>query len=465
MKKILGELGEMEEIANDFLSSLEDDEALFEPDILVGEAHVLMLIKEDIVSKETGKKILESLEKINYSDIKGEDVHVAIESELRKKIGKEKAGWLHTARSRNDEVATCIRIRVRDELIKIAKETIKLIETLIKKSKKHKKDFLPGFTHLQHAEPTTISHHLLSYSQSILRDLDRIIKVYKRTNRSPLGAGALTTTSYDINRKKTASLLGFDEVIKNSIDAVDSRDYLVETSSVLLNEMLTISKLAEELILWSSKEFSFIELPDKYTSTSSIMPQKKNPDILEMIRAKTSIIQGNLVSVSGIIKANPRAYNRDLQEINPKIWESIEITQKSIHLIQKILKKTTYNLGEINDSLQEDQSNASELANKLVRKNNIPFRLAHNKIASQIKEGKTIKEIAKNYGIPETEINKKEILKKKKNIGSPAPNQVEKNIQEQLDTLDKKIQMINKIENRVQKKLNKLDKEINELLD
>ncbi|PTD93700.1 argininosuccinate lyase [archaeon SCG-AAA382B04] len=463
-KKVLGEMGEVDESAQKFLSSLEEDRWIFEADINVGKAHTLMLLEQDIIPKKAGKVILKALDEAKYSEISGEDVHIAIESFVKQKIGKEKGGWLHTARSRNDEVATCVRMRLRDELIEISYLIINLIESIQEKAEQEIDDLLPGFTHLQHAEPTTIGHHLLSYSQALIRDLERLIGSYKRTNRSPLGAGALSTTTFEIDREKTAQYLGFDDVIENSIDAVSSRDFIIEAISSFNNLMLIISNLSEELILWNSKEFNYVDLPDEFTSTSSIMPQKKNPDILELIRAKSSSIEGNLVSVSGMINSKPRAYNRDLQEINPKLLESITITKNSLQLLEKIIKKIEFNYQDIQESLEEDNSEASELANLLVRKKKMPFREAHNQISKLIKKGHNLKEISQKHDIDYSELGKDQIVSKKQNIGSTSKRYIKNNLKNQKNKIKnyyKKIMSFRKSRN---KKLKKLDQKTKEMI-
>ncbi len=462
---VLGEKGKVGEKAIGFLSSIEEDEWLFEADKLLGQAHALMLVNKNIVSCDIGKEIIKGLMNIDYSEISGEDVHVAIESHLNKKIGEEKAGWLHTARSRNDEVATCLRMRLRDELLQITDLLLNLTKTLINKSKEEKNQLFPGFTHLQHAEPTKLGHHLSSYSESFIRDLNRLLGCYNRTNKSPLGAGALTTTSFDIDREMTSELLGFDEVLRNSIDAVSSRDFVIESLSVFTNIMTTISQLSEELILWNTDEFGFVELPDEYTSTSSIMPQKKNPDILELIRAKSSTVQGNLLTVTGILKSLPRAYNRDLQEIDSKIWNSIEIVKDSIILIEKILYQTEFLRENIEKSLENDKSEASELANKFVREKNKSFRSAHNKIGKIIDKESDIDEIAKKLDLTSKNLSKKDIVEIKNNIGAPSFKCLSKDLKQQSKKVKEVEEICQEKKEKRYKGINKLKKQIKSILD
>ena len=275
----------MDEDVKKFVLSLEVDTWLFDADIQVDRAHVLMLCECGIISKEDAFNVFDGLKKIenegiasiNLSDY--EDIHAAIETNLIKAIG-EAGGRIHTARSRNDEVATCIRIALRDELLSMFCHINELRGVFIEKSKEHIDTLIPGFTHLQHAQPTTLAHHLLCYADLFGRDFTRLMNAYEHTNLNPLGAAAFASTSFPIDRKRTTELLGFDGLIENSMDAVSSRDYLIECLCSFSNLMTNLSRLCEEIILWATSEFGFIELDDAYSSMSSIMPQKKNPDIV-----------------------------------------------------------------------------------------------------------------------------------------------------------------------------------------
>src|SRR3990170_514690 len=285
-----------------FTSSMDADEHIFDEDIEVDKAHVIMLKEQGIINEMDCSAILRSLEKVKKEGILAldesyEDVHIALEARLIEKLGEDTGGRMHSGRSRNDEVATCIRLSLRKELIELIEEVDNLVTTLVNLASKHYVTIMPGLTHTQHAQPTTLAHNLLAHGNAIFRDIERIKGAYGRTNMNPLGAAAFASTGFPIDRERTTELLGFDSALDNSMDAVSARDFMIETISVCSNLMTNLSCLAEELILWSSSEFNIIELDDRYSSTSSIMPQKKNPDIAELIRGKTGSVNGALVSV------------------------------------------------------------------------------------------------------------------------------------------------------------------------
>ncbi len=397
---ILGELSSMEPDAKEFISSFDYDKWIFEEDIKVDMAHVVMLIEEDIIPKEEGIKILQILRNLKFSDLdRKEDVHVAKEDKLSELIGHETAGWLHTARSRNDEVATCIRMKLRNELLSLSKLLAEFIETIINFADENFETIMPGYTHLQHAEPTTIAHHFLSHAFSLSRDLDRILECLDRTNKSPLGSCAFTSTSFDINTNRTCELLGFDNVMENSIDASSSRDFLLESSSSINMLFINLSRISEELILWSTSEFNLVEIPSEFTSTSSIMPQKKNPDVLELIRAKSGGAIGSCVSISSILKALPYAYNRDLQEVTPHIWRAVSDCKNAVAMIDNIISDLEINENRLEKLASEGMTGATEIANFLVNERNIPFRKAHSIVAEFVEKELSIDKIAKELKI------------------------------------------------------------------
>ncbi len=273
------EVAQGEEILR-YTSSMEADRRIFEADIAVDLAHTVMLREQGIISKEDGSKILggllrirdEGMEKLDFSY---EDIHISLESRLIDMVGEDVGGRMHSGRSRNDEVATCIRLALREDLAGLLEEIYALRNTLLILAEKHINTLMPGFTHLQHAQPTTFAHHLCAHEAALDRDFDRALDAFSRVNLCPLGAAAFASTGFNLNRKRTQELLGFEGLLENSMDAVSSRDFLIECASVFTNLMINLSRMAEELVIWSSSEFSFIELDDMYASTSSIMPQKK----------------------------------------------------------------------------------------------------------------------------------------------------------------------------------------------
>jgi len=375
----------------EFISSMDVDRWIFEPDILVNKAHVMMLCEQNIISKEDCSSILKALDTIKKGgfsslDTTHEDVHVAIESKVIELAG-EAGGKVHTAKSRNDEVATCIRIALREELLEIMRELIALRKSLLNMADKHINTMLPGFTHLQHAQPTTLAHHLIAHTDAFKRDFDRIVDAYTRVNLCPLGAGAFASTGFSINRERTAQLLGFDGLIENSMDAVSTRDFAIECISAFANTMVDLSRMAEELIIWSAPEFDFIELDDMYASTSSIMPQKKNPDALELIRARTGSVCGALQSVLSICKALPYSYNRDLQEVTPHLIRAISALRSSLRITTGVIDTAQVKSDRMAAAAHVGFITATELADTIVRETDIPFRMAHQIVGALAKSG------------------------------------------------------------------------------
>ncbi|MEE8167351.1 MAG: argininosuccinate lyase [Candidatus Hydrothermarchaeales archaeon] len=431
----------------EYISSLKFDRNILTYDLIEDMAHVVMLAETSIVGAEDASKILRGLMEI-YGRSGGvlkpsyEDVHLAVEGELTKRIGAA-AGKMHTARSRNDQIACDLRLWLRDEVNQISSSITTLITALLDKASENTETIMPGYTHLQRGQPTTLGHHLLAHCDAFLRDIERLDDAYKRTNLSPLGACALATTSFPIDRNRTVELLGFDGLVENSMDAVSSRDFLLEVHSVLSILMLHVSRLAGELILWSSSEFGFVELSNDLASTSSIMPQKKNPDILEIMRARSSKVQGNLFSCLSISNL-PMAYNRDLQELNPIILDSLMMAREALPLLGKVIAGLKVNA----ENMLEACSNfivATELADLIVREKNIPFRQAHKLVgavvAKAVKEGvlpgeidaKFLDEVSKNtLGKPlrlenkhiEAALSPKKAVEAKVAVGGPSSKEV-----------------------------------------
>jgi argininosuccinate lyase len=341
-----------------------------------------MLKEQGIIKADDCSKILKGLlavkedgiEKLDHSY---EDIHISLESRLIDMVGEETGGRMHSGRSRNDEVATCIRIRLRDELLSIMEELAGLRLALLNRASVHTETLMPGFTHLQHAQPTTFAHHLLAHAGAIVRDSDRVTDAFTRVNKSPLGAAAFASTGFDLDRERTASLLGFGGLLENSMDAVSSRDFLIETASAFANIMVNLSRMAEELVIWSTPEFGFVELHDSYSSTSSIMPQKKNPDTAELIRGKAGTVIGSLMALLTICKALPLSYNRDLQEATPNMWRSVEATRSAVRIMTGIIGSMKVNTDAMAAQSMAGFTTATELADTMVRATGIPFRTAH----------------------------------------------------------------------------------------
>ena len=381
-----GRLGNVREDVAKFCSSRKDDARLADAVLAINKAHVAMLVEQKIIQKQDGAKILLALQKIDGKklDPNAEDVHMAVEEEVLAATGPEVGGNLHIAKSRNDQVTTAIRMALRTELINILQRAIDMQQSLLETAAKHTQTIILEYTHLQPAQPVTFAHYLLSHVEALGRDIERLQAAYGHVNLCPLGAGALATTSFLINRKTTAVLLGFDAVLENSIDAVGSRDYVLETQSALTLLAVDLSRLAEDLIIWSSPEFGTIELPDEFTSTSSIMPQKKNPEVLEVIRARASYALGDFVASVAAIKSLPTTYNLDFQEVTPKLWASTDNLSATLRIFAKIIPDLKV-MGNIENKAAAGFVGATELANILVREYNVAFRTSHKIVGAIVK--------------------------------------------------------------------------------
>ncbi|MDD1695884.1 MAG: argininosuccinate lyase [Methanoregula sp.] len=377
-----------------FLSSMRSDRCIADADILVDIAHVLMLEKQKIIDRDTAKQILCALLELFDDGIpedvfedRFEDVHAGIESLLIESIGADIGGRMHIGRSRNDEVATCIRIKLREEILKQMSALIRVREVLVAIAELHVETAMPGFTHMQHAQPTTLAHHLLSYEQAFSRDFDRLNDAFQRVNQSPLGAAAFASTGYPINREFTAGLLGFDGLVTNTMDAVATRDFALETLADITILMATISRLCEELVIWSTSFVKFIDLDDAFCSTSSIMPQKKNPDAAEIMRAKSGSVFGAFSGAVLTVKGLPMSYNRDLQELTPHIWRGMRDAKESLRLLIDMLSSASFDTDRMGEEAGKGFSTATELADTLVRSYGIAFRTAHTIVGRAVQKG------------------------------------------------------------------------------
>src|ERR671915_350520 len=365
-----------------FLSSMGEDHSILYYDIVGSQAHSIMLHEMGHITSSEVKKILFALEEAKKSPAKikteeYEDIHEALEAFVIKHSGMEAGGKMHTARSRNDQVVLDMRMKIRDDINEICAALSSLIQGLVERAKENKQVPMLMYTHLQQAQIGTFSHFLLSYAYSLMRDMERLYLTYHRINQSPLGACAIGGSSIAIDRKRTAVLLGFDSIIKNSIDATSSRDAFLEYASTLAILTSTLGRIAEDFIIWSTTEFGYIELAERYSSTSSAMPQKKNPDPLELTRAKAAIVTSNLVSILGIVKALPSGYSRDLQDIKSPLLRSSVITLDTIKIMDGVVKSLQVNTEHMRQPASISYTIAVDIAEHLVMQNKIPFRTAH----------------------------------------------------------------------------------------
>lgn len=382
-KEVSGEL-------NDFNSSIHIDYRMYKEDILGSKAHVTMLGECNIISKEDSKKIKQGLdvilEKIENGKVElskdQEDIHMNIETLLINEIG-DVGKKLHTARSRNDQVALDTRMYLKNEVKIIQKEILKFQEVLAVKAEENTKTIMPGYTHLQRAQPITLAHHILAYSEMFKRDFERLEDCYKRMDSLPLGSGALATTTYPINRERVQNLLGFNRICLNSVDAVSDRDFVLELASNISIAMMHLSRFSEEVILWCTSEFSFVELDDAYSTGSSIMPQKKNPDVAELVRGKCGRVYGDLMALLSMMKSLPLAYNKDMQEDKELIFDAVDTFKLCISIFSNMIKTMKVKEENMRASCKAGFINATDLADYLV-KCGIPFRDAHRILGEMV---------------------------------------------------------------------------------
>ena len=393
-----------DEFVKIFGASIAFDKILALYDIQGSIAHATMLSEIDVLSSSELNEILEGLTKIkdeivndqfNWS-IDLEDVHMNIESRLIEICG-ESGKKIHTGRSRNDQVATDIRLYLRDQVLLINNELERLLTALLDLADQEKETIMPGFTHLQAAQPISFGHHLLAYFEMFKRDRERLYEGFKRINTMPLGSAALAGTSYPINRDRTAELLGFERISLNSIDAVSDRDFAIEFVSSASLIMMHLSRFSEEIILWSSSQFDFISLPDSFSTGSSIMPQKKNPDVPELVRGKTGRVTGNLISLLTLMKSQPLAYNKDNQEDKEPLFDSVDTIFNCLHVFADMVPMIKSNKDNMYQSALKGFTTATDLADYLVKKG-LAFRDAHDIVGKAvsygIKENKDLNEFS-----------------------------------------------------------------------
>ena len=393
----------LDKTADDFNSSIHFDKRLYSHDIKGSMEHASMLCAVGILTEAELTAILSGLESILedldsgalHFDEAAEDIHMFVEAELTKRIG-DAGKKLHTARSRNDQVALDLRLYMRDEACEVVSLIKELIAALLDKAKENTDAIMPGYTHLQRAQPITFAHHLLAYCMMLMRDVTRINDAVKRMNYSPLGSSALAGTTHPIDRDRVARGLGFDGITMNSLDGVSDRDYCIELESAFATVMMHLSRLSEEIILWSSWEFKFVELDDSYTTGSSIMPQKKNPDMAELVRGKTGRVYGDLMATLTMLKGIPLAYNKDMQEDKEAIFDSVDTVKKCLTVFIPMIRTMSAIKENMYSACKRGFINATDLADYLAKRG-MPFRSAYKTVGTIVgkcvKEGKALDEL------------------------------------------------------------------------
>ena len=384
---------ETDQLVYNFNASISFDKRFYEQDIRGSIAHVTMLAKQGILTEEEKKQIIDGLNgiredvengKLEITD-KYEDIHSFVEANLIDRIG-DAGKKLHTGRSRNDQVALDMRLYTRDEVLELDSLLKEILEVLLKLMKENVETYMPGFTHLQKAQPVTLAHHFGAYFEMFKRDRSRLADAKKRMNYCPLGAGALAGTTYPLDREYTAELLGFDGPTLNSMDSVSDRDYLIELLSAMSTIMMHLSRFSEEVIIWNSNEYQFVEIDDAYSTGSSIMPQKKNPDIAELVRGKTGRVYGALMSLLTTMKGIPLAYNKDMQEDKELVFDAIDTTKGCLALFTGMLRTMKFNDARMEESAKHGFTNATDAADYLVN-HGMPFRDAHGIVGQLVLYG------------------------------------------------------------------------------
>ena len=464
---------------SEFVSSLKEDKWIFLEDIKGTEAHNIMLYESDILSKDELKAILGALEEVKREFLKGvlkvegeyEDIHEFIENLIISKIGIDVGGKLHTGRSRNDQVALDIRLKARKELIEVCRLLLGVMEGLLKKAASELDVIIPLYTHTQQAQIGLFAHYLLAWLDAFSRDLNRLIYSYRHVNLNPLGACAIGGTRLPINRQRTSELLGFDGLIENSLDAVSSRDFALEIIATLAILSDNLARISGDLILWSSSEFNFISIPDSYASTSSIMPHKKNPCTLELIRARSSRIYGGLIQLLTALKGIPSGYSRDLQETKIPLINSFETIKGNLIVFKGIISGLTVNKERLDEIVKDSFALAMDLAEVLVANHGLPFRKAHilvGRIVDHlVKEGKKLRDLNPNLleklsrevlGQPLTmessklkeALNAEASLNARNTIGAPSPKEVKRMIKARTKILKSFKAKVNKMAQKLE---------------
>ena len=438
-----GRLGSFSPNAAKYTSSIDIDGRLLSAVVAINSAHVIMLAEQDILARPVASQLLDCLEKIPKDlEMKEqlEDVHMNVEDRLISQVGKQVGGMLNLGKSRNDQVATALRMALRDQLISLGGSMLMLQKALVGQAAKNFASPMPGYTHLQRGQPVTVGHHLLAYFDSLNRNFSRLIDCYLRVNQSPMGSGALASSGFSLDRQRVAELLGFDSLVENSLDAVSARDFATEAIYVCVQTMTDLSRLAEEIILWTTKEFSFAEISDIHASTSSMMPQKKNAIVPEIFRARSSQVLGDLVGATSLVKALPLSYNLDLQELTRNLWSAMDKTVESVTVLAEVVNAMKFNTRILLEATSSDDFiYSTELADYLVTKLKIPFREAHGRIGKLVRfcsinhtqfRDLGAEEVSKQLGV---QISKRELdsitdptstLMRRSATGSPNPKLV-----------------------------------------
>lgn len=477
---------DLSDITLDYVSSINDDSEIALYDILGSQAHTLMLFQQNIITNNDAKKILTALESLKNEKFDAssgaEDIHELIETLVIKKAGMASGGKMHTARSRNDQVVLDIRMKIRDDINITCNCLLDTIEALVSVAKNHQKTIMPLYTHLQQAQAGLFSHYLLAQADALTRDFERLFGTFERINQSPLGAGPVGGTSIPIDRHSTAKMLGFDGLVENSLDATSTRDFVAEYVAMISILMTNLSRISEDFVIWSTSEFSFIELSDEFTFPSSVMPQKKNPDILELTRGKTSEVIGNLTAILTTVKGLASGYGRDLQQIKSSIWSTSKISISALLILKSILLTLKVNEKQMKKVTESSNLIALDIAEKLVQEG-IPFRVTHkiSGILVQLAHNSkkpisklTLSEIKKS--VFDTKVDPKIVskiissttvvssLKDRTSFGSSGYDEQKRMISDRIQKINQYRSDVSQRENKINTSIDDLLKQVNEII-
>ncbi|QMU54335.1 MAG: argininosuccinate lyase [Nitrosopumilus sp.] len=478
---------DLSDITLDYVSSINDDSEIALYDILGSQAHSLMLFQKNIITKNDAKKILSSLENLKNkkfdTDSGAEDIHELVESLVIKEAGMASGGKMHTARSRNDQVVLDIRMKIRDDINILCNCLLDVIEALVSVAKNHQKTIMPLYTHLQQAQAGLFSHYLLAHADILLRDFERLYETFQRINQSPLGAGPVGGTSIPIDRHSTAKMLGFDGLVENSLDATSARDFVAEYVSLIAILMTNLSRMSEDFVIWSTSEFSFIDLSDEFTSPSSVMPQKKNPDILELTRGKTAEVIGNLTAILTTVKGLASGYGRDLQQVKSSIWSTSKISISALLILKSILLTLKVNVKQMKKVTESSNLIALDIAEKLVQ-DGVPFRVTHkiSGILVQLAHNSkkpisklTLSDIEKSVAgtkVDPTKVSKiissttvTSSLKDRISFGSSGSDEQKRMISDRVKRINQYRADVSKRENKIRSSINDLERQICEITE
>ena len=476
---------DLSRITLEYVSSINDDSEILLYDILGSQAHVIMLYEKKLLSRNDVRKILSALESIKDQKIDAssgsEDIHELVEMQVIKKAGMASGGKMHTARSRNDQVALDMRMKMRDDISILNRCLIDAIEALVSLAQDHKRTIMPLYTHMQQAQAGLFSHYLLAHADVLFRDLDRLRAAFVHVNENPLGAGPVGGTGIPIDRHITTLLLGFDRIVENSLDATSTRDFALEYVAAIAILMTNLSRIAEDFVIWSTAEFNFIELADEFASPSSVMPQKKNPDMLELTRGKTAEVIGGLAGILATSKGLASGYGRDLQQIKPAVWSASKTATSALLILKSILLTLHVNDKRMKKAAESGYLVALDIAEELVQ-DGVPFRTAHKISGRLVQTAHEQKKQLRKLGTSDISVAVKgsgaspesvarairtvtisSSLKNRRSLGSPGYDEQDRMISERIKKISECREYSARIDGRVSKALEGLAARVREL--